>query len=175
LIGWKDRGVVSEGVKKRSLCVRRLPQLFRSILTKGHSYGTYADIEILENQVTIERETYDICVQLLSEKNVPIRRILVPIKTRETEGGGHAHLFTRDVRAAIDVARREAPQDYIFVVIVANNWSERETAELLEVVDYLVHLKTSPSAFLRFDPATQQQLNGVIERILDGQMLPKAR
>lgn len=163
------------GREKESVVRKALAAAFQEYFDKRHSYGAYADIEILENQVTIERETYDICVQLLDEKSVPVRKILIPIKTRETEGGGHAHLFTRDVRAAIDVARREAPQDYIFVVIVANNWSEREAAELLEVVDYLVHLKTSPNAFLYFDPATQKQLTGVIERILDGQMLPKAR
>lgn len=97
----------------------------------------------------------------------------MPIKTRETEGGGHAHLFTRDVRTAVDVARREAVQDYIFVVIIASNWSERETVGLVEIVDHLVHLKTSPNTLLRFDEPTQQQLNAVIERILDGQVLPK--
>ncbi|MCS6871949.1 MAG: hypothetical protein RML95_01995 [Anaerolineae bacterium] len=160
--------------REKEIVVRgALAAAFQEYFEKRRSYGIYTDIEVLENQVTIGHETYDVCIQLLDEKNTPVRRILVPIKTRETEGGGHAHLFTRDVRTAVDVARREAVQDYIFVVIIASNWSERETVGLVEIVDHLVHLKTSPNTLLRFDEPTQQQLNAVIERILDGQVLPK--
>ena len=50
-------------------------------------------------QVRISDETYD--VQIIGQK----RTILVPVKTRETMGGGHANLFTRDIHKAISVAR----------------------------------------------------------------------
>jgi hypothetical protein len=163
------------GREKESIVRMALAVAFQEYFRQKRSYGIYADIEISENEVTLEQETYDVCVQLLGDAGECLRRILVPIKTRETEGGGHAHLFTRDVRAALETARREAPQDYVFIVIVAHSWSEREASGLLERADYMAHLKTSPNALLRFDEPTQQQLNSVIARILDGQLLPKMR
>jgi hypothetical protein len=148
---------------------------FQDYFEINRSYGIYADVEISESQVTLDQETYDVCIKLLDDTGESRRRILVPIKTRETEGGGHAHLFTRDMRAAINTARLKAPQDYIFVIIVASNWSEREAAGLSEQTDHLVHLKVSPNTLLRFDEPIQQTLNDVVKQILDGQLLPKVR
>jgi hypothetical protein len=32
----------------------------------------------------------------MSKNSLSVENILIPVKTRETAGGGHSHLFTRD-------------------------------------------------------------------------------
>lgn len=60
-------------------------------------------------------ETYD--VQVLSEKS----QILIPVKTRETMGGGHANLFTRDIHKAVNTAQANG---YVYVpIVIAESWS----------------------------------------------------
>ncbi|MGI4788367.1 MAG: hypothetical protein ACRYFS_05900, partial [Janthinobacterium lividum] len=65
-------------------------------------YGVYIKVEIPTGQIKIGKETYDVSARLTSEKDHSTRDILVPVKTRETEGGGHSHLFTRDIMSAIN-------------------------------------------------------------------------
>jgi hypothetical protein len=55
-------------------------------------------LTISDKQVKILEETYDIQISGASSK------LLLPIKTRETMGGGHALLFTRDIYKSILVA-----------------------------------------------------------------------
>lgn len=71
--------VISEG--RRSL---------NDILTKNN-------IELLvdQTQIKLAGETYD--VKVCGKQGT----ILIPVKTRETMGGGHALLFTRDIHKAI--------------------------------------------------------------------------
>ena len=66
-------------------------------------------------QVRIEDETYD--VQLI----VGDRHLLLPVKTRETMGGGHANLFTRDIFKAISAAHSAGYE--CIPVIIAESWS----------------------------------------------------
>jgi len=72
------------------------------------------ELRIGDNQIRIETETYDVQVYGLTE------HILIPVKTRETMGGGHANLFTRDIAESIRVAQ-EAGHNCIPVVI-AESW-----------------------------------------------------
>jgi hypothetical protein len=51
-----------------------------------------------DKQIKVEDETYD--VQVKGE----LGTLLIPVKTRETMGGGHALLFTRDIFKSIMVA-----------------------------------------------------------------------
>ncbi len=70
---------------------------------------------IEKTQIKLEGETYD--VKVSGNKGT----ILIPVKTRETMGGGHALLFTRDIDKAISVAS-EAGYDCI-PVIIAESWT----------------------------------------------------
>jgi len=101
------------------------------------------------------------------------RRILVPVKTRETEGGGHAHLFTRDIMSAINAARANSPSDFVVAVIVAANWAMREADTVRASVDYAAVFDLSPNDFQVFDAEQQQSLSAFVAAILDGKIEPK--
>lgn len=72
-------------------------------------------LQVGEAQLRLEDETYD--VQLIAGK----RQILFPVKTRETMGGGHSNLFTRDIFKAITAARKAGFE--CIPVIIAESWS----------------------------------------------------
>ena len=66
-------------------------------------------------QVKIGDETYD--VQVVGRGGA----ILLPVKTRETMGGGHALLFTRDIYKSILVATQNG---YLCVpIVIAESWA----------------------------------------------------
>ena len=67
-----------------------------------------------DSQVKIGDETYD--VQIVGKT----KTILVPVKTRETMGGGHANLFTRDIHKAISVAQENGYE--CIPVVIAESW-----------------------------------------------------
>lgn len=67
-----------------------------------------------EAEIRINDETYD--VQIIGTKGT----VLIPVKTRETMGGGHALLFTRDIYKSIMVATANG---YICVpIVIAESW-----------------------------------------------------
>lgn len=74
-------------------------------------------LNVGEKEVRILDETYDI--QVLG----PHRSMLIPVKTRETMGGGHALLFTRDIGKAISVA--EAHGYRCLPVVIAESLGRR--------------------------------------------------
>lgn len=137
------------------------------------NYGIYAGITILDKQVVVGNETYDVCVHLQDEQNHLQRRIFVAIKTRETEGGGHAHLFSRDILSAIHTMREQAANDFLMVVIIAKNWSSRELERLNHIVDYLIVLDTYADDTLVMEDSQQTQLNNFIAEILNNRLVPK--
>jgi hypothetical protein len=93
--------------------------------------------------------------------------LLIPIKTRETEGGGHAHIFTRDIIAAIQELKENSNIYYIMVVIIAQNWSASELGNINDRIDLIFHFNMSPNKFQGFDERTQIGLNKYIEGILN--------
>lgn len=136
-------------------------------------YGVYASVEIPTGQVRIGRETYDVSAVLKGRDGKVLRRILVPVKTRETEGGGHAHLFTRDIVSAINAVRANSPNDFVVAVIVARNWSSREADSVRQRVDHAAIFDLSPNEFQTFDEQEQQSLNAFIANVLAGRVAPK--
>ncbi len=91
-------------------------------------------LTVTPRQVTIEGETYD--VEVAGRK----QRILLPVKTRETMGGGHASLFTRDIGKAIDVARKHG---YTCIpIVIAESWGGDLGS--LGVKNY-IYLKLNPN------------------------------
>ena len=96
--------------------------------------------------------------------------LLIPVKTRETEGGGHSHIFSRDILAAITDIKKVLTNFHITVIIVAENWSVSEIATITSEIDLIFHFNMSPNKFIGFDDATQIKLNKYVENILKGKL-----
>lgn len=67
-----------------------------------------------EKETRINEETYDVQV------SIGKATVLLPVKTRETMGGGHANLFTRDIHKSISVARDNGYE--CIPIIIAESW-----------------------------------------------------
>ena len=88
--------------------------IVRSILFSIFSEEKLLNLQISPKQIALGGETYDVSVTGSNGT------ILMPVKSRETMGGGHAQLFTRDIHKSISVA-----QDHGFMcipVIFAESW-----------------------------------------------------
>jgi hypothetical protein len=162
-----------KGQEKEAVVRTALLAAFQNYFAAHSDYGIFVGLEITDKQVMIGSESFDVSANLLDSNGQCIRRILVPIKTRETEGGGHSHLFTRDIRSAINAARRDNENDYLIVVIVARNWSHREAEALREQVDHVAIFDLSPGEWSSFSEVEQQRLNIFIASVLDGSVSPK--
>lgn len=91
-------------------------------------------LSVGDKETRINDETYD--VQVSNGKAT----ILVPVKTRETMGGGHANLFTRDIFKSISVAQ-EGGYNCI-PIIIAESWAGDLSS--LNCQD-LIYLQTNPN------------------------------
>lgn len=72
-------------------------------------------ITISKKETRLEDETYDIVISGSSSQ------LLCPVKTRETMGGGHALLFTRDIHKSITVATDAGYS--CLPIIIAESWA----------------------------------------------------
>jgi len=156
------------GQEKETIVRTALITAIQNYYSVHLTYGIYSGVETPEKQITIGNETFDVSANLLDSQKRKLCRILVPVKTRETEGGGHAHLFTRDIRSAISTARFDNPDDYIIAVIVAKNWSDREADVIRGMVDYAAIFDLSPNDFSGFNHDEQVKLNDFISSVLSG-------
>jgi hypothetical protein len=156
------------GQEKETIVRTALITAIQNYYSIHSNYGVYSGVEIFEKQVTIGNETFDVSANLLDSTKQRVCRILVPVKTRETEGGGHAHLFTRDITSAINTARFDNPDDYIIAVVVAKNWSDREADVIRSMVDHAAIFDLSPNDFSEFNHDEQVKLNNFISSVLSG-------
>lgn len=161
------------GHEKEAIVRTALLTAIQDFFTHHESYGLYAGVEIAAGQVKVGNESYDVSANLLDPEKRCIRRILVPLKTRETEGGGHAHLFTRDIMSALNAAKYDNPNDFLIAVIVARNWSLREAVIIRDRVDHAAIFDLSPTEFSRFSEEEQVRLNEFIAAVLEGTISPK--
>ena len=92
--------------------------------------------------------------------------MLIPVKTRETEGGGHSHLFTRDIITAISDIKKELNNYHIVVIIVAENWSASEITNIDAQIYMIFHFNMNPNKFMGFDEAAQIKFNKYMATIL---------
>lgn len=130
------------------------------------NYGQYKKVTIADRQIKIGNHTIDVSATLTPSNGDATEIILLPIKTRETEGGGHLHLFTRDIIAAVQELKENDTQYYIIAVIVAQNWSISELGNITDRIDVVFHFNLNPNNFLGFDESSQIQLNKYIQGIL---------
>lgn len=77
-------------------------------------------LSVDKTQIKLGGETYD--VKVSGNQGT----ILIPVKTRETMGGGHAMLFTRDIHKAIAVANESGYE--CIPVVIAESWTGDLTA-----------------------------------------------
>lgn len=111
-------------------------------------------VEVPRREIRLEGETYD--VSLIGAKGT----ILMPVKTRETMGGGHAMLFTRDIHKSISVAR-DAGFECIPVVI-AESW----TGDLQSLgCEKTIYLNMNPNRIKSVEESLETELKNCIEYI----------
>lgn len=162
-----------KGHEKETIVRTAVLVSIQNFFENNGNYGVYSRVELIDKQVSIENETYDVSINLIDGDGKSIQRILIPIKTRETEGGGHAHLFTRDIKSAMNTAKNANPDDYLIAVIVAKNWSEREKENIRKMVDYAAIFDLSPNEFSEFSNEEQVKLDMFVASLLSGKTTPK--
>ena len=108
-------------------------------------------LEVSNNEVRLHDETYD--VQVTGERGT----ILFPVKTRETMGGGHALLFTRDIFKSILVA---AENGYTCVpIVIAESWTG--DLDALESEIY-IYIQANPNQIVEIEPVLAQELEALV-------------
>jgi hypothetical protein len=163
-----------KGHEKEVVVRTALLTAIQAFFEKNGNYGKYAGLELADKEIMVGNETFDVSANLLDAQGNRLQRILVPIKTRETEGGGHAHLFTRDIKSAMNAAKYDNANDFLVAVIVARNWSGREAESIRQMVDHAAIFDLSPNDFTEFGNEEQSQLNAFIAALLKGKISPKA-
>lgn len=133
--------------------------------TRGN-YGKYKDFKIMDKPLKIKNRTYDV-VAILKDFNNKEDMVIIPVKTRETQGGGHSHLFSRDIEQANQDIREYYPNAHIVSVIIAQNWSQTEIDTHSNNYGNVFHFNTNPNMFNGFDYKNQSKLNKVLEEILN--------
>lgn len=118
-------------------------------------------VKVEGKQVKIGDETYD--VQVTGKAG----SVLIPVKTRETMGGGHSLLFTRDIYKSIMVATESG---YICVpIVIAESWG----GDLNDLRSELyIHIQANPNQLVTVEPLLVQRLKElvpVLESIQSGQ------
>ncbi len=162
-----------KGHEKEIVVRTALLVAIQAFFEKNRNYGKYARVELSDREVRVGNETFDLSANLIDAQGKCLQRILIPIKTRETEGGGHSHLFTRDIKAAMNAAKYDNANDFLVAVIVAKNWAERERDAIRSLVDYAAIFDLSPNEFTEFSSEEQSKLNSFIASLLKGQISPK--
>lgn len=112
---------------------------------------TKIELKVSPNEVKLHDETYD--VEVLGQS----KKILMPVKTRETMGGGHALLFTRDIHKSISVAQ-ENGFDCIPVVI-AESWAGN--LDQLPCENY-IYISVNPNQVEKINPLLEAELKKLV-------------
>ena len=133
------------------------------------NYGQFKRVEIADRQVKFGAHTIDVSANLIPKVGDRQTRLLMPVKTRETEGGGHSHLFTRDIITAISGLDVGVDNFHIIGVIIAENWSASELKVIGSHLDMVFHFNMSPNQFTGFDEEAQIRLNRFVSTILGGE------
>jgi len=109
------------------------------------------DLQVGEKETRINEETYDVQV------NKGTKTILVPVKTRETMGGGHANLFTRDIHKSISVARDNGYE--CVPIIIAESWGGN--LESLGCPHH-IYIQANPNQTAEVDKALREALKRLL-------------
>ena len=111
----------------------------------------HIDLQVGEGEKRINDETYD--VQVSNGNN----SILLPVKTRETMGGGHANLFTRDIHKAITVARDNGYE--CIPIVIAESWG----GDLKALgCDHHIYIQANPNQIDEVAKKLNEALNSLL-------------
>lgn len=133
----------------------------------NNNYGKFERVEIADGQISVGGHTVDISAKLYPKDGGEPINLLIPVKTRETQGGGHSLLFTRDILSAITDIKKERDDFHIAAVIVAENWASSAMTVIDNVIDIIFHFDMSPIQFVGFDDEAQVKFNRYIKDIFD--------
>ena len=106
---------------------------------------------VSNREVRIGGETYD--VRAVGSRGT----ILLPVKTRETMGGGHALLFTRDIFKAISVAKEN--RYGCLPVVIAESWTGDLDALSSE---HYIWIQANPNEVTRIEPELADKLAALV-------------
>jgi len=104
-------------------------------------------LQVSESEIKLDGETYDVCVK--GRKG----QILIPVKTRETMGGGHALLFTRDIHKSISVAHKAGYN--CLPIVIAESWAGDFTS--LDCKDH-IYINKNPNQVKEVEAVLVQEL-----------------
>ncbi len=138
---------------RRSLRGGLIEEIVRRILREIFG-GQNSGLEIANTQVQMEGETYDVSIS--GAKGT----ILIPVKTRETMGGGHALLFTRDIHKSISAAHETG---YVCVpIIIAESW----TGDLESLgCEKTIYIKMNPNRINAVEESLRNEFSGIEDYI----------
>ena len=142
-----------------------LAQAFSYYFQTHGNYGKYSNFNIWPRPIKISNRTYDAAVDLIRQDGTK-RMLIIPSKTRETEGGGHAHLFTRDIEQANLDILEAYPDAIIAFMIVAQNWSQEEIDILNKKYSHVFYFDVNPNEFNGFADR-QAEMNLFVEGVLN--------
>ncbi|MFH0824052.1 MAG: hypothetical protein V2B18_14980 [Pseudomonadota bacterium] len=132
------------------------------------NYGEFRKVDIANKQIKVGKHTVDVSADLFPRSGRDVTKLLIPVKTRETEGGGHSHLFTRDVITALVDIKAAVQTPHIAAVIIAENWSGSDMDTIKDQIDLLFYFDMNPNRFLGFDEDRQIEFNKYMASILGG-------
>jgi len=136
---------------RRSLKGGLFENIVRAALTDVFA-GHKLELTISAKEIRLNDETYD--VQVIGSKG----KILIPVKTRETMGGGHANLFTRDIHKAISVAHANGFE--CVPIVIAESWG----GDLKALhCDHHIYIQLNPNQIDLVRPLLVQELDALIE------------
>ncbi|QQZ28354.1 hypothetical protein HMY34_06070 [Thiothrix subterranea] len=108
-------------------------------------------LQVTNQEVILNDETYDI--EIIGKNG----KILMPVKTRETMGGGHAHLFTRDIHKSISVAHKNGLN--CIPIVIAESWSGN--LDGLSCDNY-IYIPVNPNQVEKINPLLELKLQELV-------------
>ncbi len=127
-----------KGTLFEAIVRRQLDALFKA---------RHVGLKISDTEIKLGGETYDVSV--IGKGG----QILIPVKTRETMGGGHALLFTRDIHKSISVAHDAGYE--CLPIIIAESWAGDLAA--LSCKEQ-IYINKNPNQVLEVEPILADEL-----------------
>lgn len=137
---------------RRALKGNLIEALVRRCLQQVFEKHGLEALKIPEKEIKIHEETYDVQVFGLKEK------ILIPVKTRETMGGGHAMLFTRDIHKSISVAEENGY--HCLPIIIAESWGGKLDGLACE---QFIYIQANPNQITTIETKLLEELEKVVD------------
>jgi hypothetical protein len=131
------KGTLFEGIVRRQLAA----------IIQEHGLR----LAVRNSQVRVEDETYDVQIEGAAGN------LLIPVKTRETMGGGHALLFTRDIFKSIMVATERGYR--CIPVVIAESWTGDLEALRSE---HHVYIQANPNQVTAIEPLLAGELRRLV-------------